>query len=75
MKIKGQSLIEFAVILMSVTVVAFVALQIISAKINSHSNDIFAEEEYLDESISTEESDCRKMGLHWDKQNGLCEAK
>ena len=31
--------------------------------------------EYLEENISTEESDCRKMGLHWDKQNGLCEAK
>jgi len=74
MKKNGQSLIEFAVILMSVTIVAMIALQIISNKINSNSNNIYTEE-YLEENISTEESDCRKMGLHWDKQNGLCEAK
>ena len=74
MKLKGQSLIEFAVILMSVTIVAMIALQVISNKINSNTN-VYSEEEFIDENISSEESDCKKMGLHWDKQNGLCEAK
>ena len=71
---KGQSLIEFAVILISVTFVAFIALQIISNKINS-APTVYSDEIESEENISNEEADCKKMGLHWDKQNGLCEAK
>jgi len=76
MKIKAQSLIEFAVILMSVTVVAIVSLQIVSNKINS--TDYKEEEAVFQEKVqdtSLEESNCTKMGLFWDKQNGVCEAR
>ena len=75
MKIKAQSLIEFAVILMSVTVVAILSLQIVSNKINSTD---YKEEAVFQEKVqdtSLEETNCTKMGLFWDKQNGVCEAR
>ncbi len=76
MKLKAQSLIEFAIILMVVTAIAIISLQIISNKINSSSykDETFLEENIPD-SVSTEEANCTKMGLSWDKQNGVCEAK
>ena len=75
MKIKAQSLIEFAVILLSVTAIAIISLQIISNKINSTA---YKDEASIEEDlpgVSQEESNCTKMGLSWDKQNGICEAK
>ena len=76
MKLKAQSLIEFAVILMCVTAVAIISLQIISNKINT---DALSEEVNIEttapESISSEETNCTNMGLYWDRQNGICEAK
>ena len=75
MKYKAQSLIEFAIILMSVTVVAVISLHIVDKKINSQAqlNDTFQVQEI--QNISQEETNCTKMGLHWDKSNGICEAK
>ena len=76
MKIKAQSLIEFAVILMVVTAIAIFSLQIINNKINSSTSyqaDI--DEVIQTTTTSIEESNCTKMGLYWDKQNGICEAK
>lgn len=75
MKFKAQSLIEFAVILMSVTIIAIISLQIISNKINSN---VYKEEASIEEDlpgVSLEESNCTKMGLFWDRQNGICEAR
>ena len=76
MKFKAQSLIEFAVILMCVTAVAIISLQIISNNINTDAiNDEVQIDNTVPEAISTEETNCTNMGLHWDKQNGICEAK
>ena len=76
MKQRAQSLVEFAVILMAVTAVAMVSLQIISNNINSSVYNNYEETQYdTENSISTEEQNCTKMGLSWDKQNGVCEAK
>jgi len=76
MKYKAQSLMEFAVILLSVTIVAVISLQIISNKINSaeyHEKNDYKQIEQ--QSTSAEEANCTKMGLYWDKQNGVCEAR
>jgi len=75
MKLKGQSLIEFAIILLSVTLIAIISLQIIGNKINS---SVYKDENTIEEEVqdsqSIEEANCKKMGLKWDSQNGLCEA-
>ena len=76
MKINAQSLIEFAVILMVVTAIAIFSLQIISNRINSSSERKADIEEVIQATTSSiEEANCTKMGLSWDKQNGVCEAK
>ena len=76
MKARAQSLIEFAVILMVVTAIAIISLQIINKKINNPNTSYTAdEEEVTQKTDSIEESNCTKMGLSWDKQNGVCEAK
>ena len=76
MKFKAQSLMEFAIILMVVTLIAIISLHIISNKINSN---VYKDEATLEQESqnaqSTEEANCTKMGLTWDKQNGICEAK
>ncbi|MCR4881165.1 MAG: hypothetical protein K6A44_04345 [bacterium] len=76
MKRKAQSLVEFAIILMAVTAIAMISLQIISNKINSSVYNNYEESQTtIEDAISAEEQNCTKMGLHWDKQNGICEAK
>ena len=76
MRIKAQSLIEFAVILMVVTAIAIFSLQIISNKINSSTTRNADIEEAIHSTTNAiEEANCTKMGLSWDKQNGVCEAK
>lgn len=77
MKFKAQSLMEFAVILMAVTIVAIISLQIISNNINTSSQEeiTIEEEEEPPAEVSAEESNCTRMGLSWDKKNGVCEAK
>ena len=73
MKKNAQSLIEFAVILIVVTIIAVVSLQVISNKINSSAP---VSKETENSNITTnEEKDCKEMGLFWDKQNGVCEAR
>ncbi|MCQ2958028.1 MAG: hypothetical protein MJ180_03890 [Candidatus Gastranaerophilales bacterium] len=76
MKSKAQSLIEFAIILLFVTLTAVISLQIIGTKINS---SVYRDENMIEEEVqqaqSAEEANCTKMGLKWDKQNGLCEAQ
>lgn len=76
MKKSAQSLMEFAIILMVVTVIAIVSLRIIGDKINSSTNSYDVDENInMDANISQEEANCTKMGLSWDKNNGICEAK
>ena len=76
MKLKGQSLIEFAVILLVVTVIAMISLHIISSKINSTAYGNYEESQATLEDVqASEEENCTKMGLHWDKKNSVCEAK
>jgi len=76
MKLKAQSLMEFAIILLFVTVISFVSLKIISNRINANPyKDSLNTVEEQDSSLSQEEINCTKMGLSWDKQNGICEAK
>ena len=73
---KAQSLVEFAVILIAVTAVAMASLQIISNKINSTVYSNYEESQSTPEdTVSSEEENCVKMGLVWDKTNGVCEAK
>ena len=73
---KAQSLVEFAVILLAVTAIAMVSLQIISNKINSNVYSNYEESNASPEdTIYTEEDNCTKMGLVWDKKNGVCEAR
>lgn len=73
---KAQSLVEFAVILLAVTAIAMVSLQIISNKINSNVYSNYEESQDTPEDrVNTEEDNCVKMGLYWDKDNGVCEAK
>ena len=75
MKLRAQSLIEFAIILLSVTFIAIISLQIIGNKINSsYYKDENTIEEEVQNSQSAEEANCKRMGLKWDNQNGLCEA-
>jgi len=75
MRFRAQSLIEFAVILLAVTAVAIISLQIVSNKINaSYQDEKMSIEEDIP-GVSLEESNCTKMGLSWDRQNGVCEAK
>ena len=70
-------MIEFAVILLFVTGIAMVSLQIISNRINSNVyNNIENSQTSENESVQENEAlNCTKMGLSWDKQNGVCEAK
>lgn len=76
MKFKAQSLVEFAVILLCVTAVAWFSLQVISNKINSNVYTNYEESDDLEsENKISEETNCTKMGLHWDAKNGICEAK
>ena len=77
MKKSAQSMIEFAVILLFVTGIAMVSLQIISNRINSNVyNNIENSQTSENESVQENEAlNCTKMGLSWDKQNGVCEAK
>lgn len=73
---KAQSLVEFAVILLAVTAIAIISLQIISNRINSNVYSNYEESQSTPEdTVSTEEDNCVKMGLVWDKDNGVCEAK
>ena len=72
MKKTAQSLTEFAIILLIVTTIAIGSLQLIENRINSSTNQYDIESEIIpNEGISQEETNCTKMGLHWDKQNGL----
>lgn len=73
---KAQSLVEFAVILLAVTAIAMASLQIISNKINSNEYSNYEESQSTPEdTVTSEEQNCVKMGLSWDKNNGVCEAK
>ena len=73
---KAQSLVEFAVILLAVTAIAMASLQIISNKINSNVYSNYEESQSTPEdTVTSEEQNCVKMGLSWDKDNGVCEAK
>ncbi len=75
MKFKAQSLIEFAIILMSVTAIAIIALQMINARINPSISTEQQLEEGIETTTSTEADNCTKMGLYWDEANGVCEAR
>lgn len=77
MRYKAQSLFEFAVILISVTAVAIVTLQLISNKINSsvYTEEPQEEQVQAENNSNIEEDNCTKLGLSWDKKNGVCEAK
>ena len=76
MKKYAQSLVEFVVILLSVTVIAMISLHIISNRINSTVYKNYEEsEDTPEDTVKTEEDNCTKMGLVWDKENGVCEAK
>ena len=76
MKRFAQSLIEFAVILLSVTAIAMISLHIIGSRINSTVYKNYEEsQDTPEDTVRTEEENCTKMGLVWDKQNGVCEVK
>ena len=72
---KAQSLIEFAIILIAVTIVAVISLQLISNKINSSSSNDDNMSKQETNIQTSEEEYCKKLGLSWDKENGICEAK
>ena len=73
---KAQSLVEFAVILLVVTAVAMISLQIISNKINSNVYSNYeGSQSTPEDTVVSEEDNCTKMGLVWDKVNGVCEVK
>ena len=70
MKFKAQSLIEFAAILLIVTLIAVVSLQIISNKINA-SNDA-TNEDTIEDKMDPAGRNCEKNGFTWDNQNKVC---
>ena len=72
MRIKAQSLIEFAVILMIVTAIAIVSLQIISNKINSSTHIDPDDEDTVEDVTDPAGRNCMQNGLTWDKKNGVC---